>query len=77
MADSKRRRLLRGHAMIPAYIYDHGTKAYNEGVPLSGNPFNPASSAAAHEAWRDGWLDASRARARRLRALEIAARAIC
>lgn len=63
--------------MIPSYIYDHGSKAYNEGVPLSRNPHNPATSAGAHEAWRDGWLDASRARARRLRALEIAARAIC
>ena len=63
--------------MTPDYIYEQGANDYNQGIPLSGNPYNPALSSVAHEAWRDGWLDASRARGRRLRALEIAARAIC
>lgn len=60
--------------MTQAYIYQHGMRAYLEGVPLSGNPYNPALGIDAHEAWKDGWLDASRARGRR-RALENAARA--
>ena len=63
--------------MTPGYIYDYGMKDYNEGIPLSRNPYNPTLSTVAHEAWKDGWLDASRARGRRLRALEVAARAIC
>jgi hypothetical protein len=48
-------------------------RGYLEGIPLSGNPYNPVICIEAHEAWKDGWLDASRARGR-LRALEIAAR---
>jgi hypothetical protein len=62
--------------MTPGYVYEHGSRDYNEGVSLSRNPYNPAGSPAAHEAWRDGWLDASRARGRRLRVLENAARAV-
>ena len=64
--------------MAPVYIYEHGMNDYNEGIPLSSNPYHPALSTAAHEAWKDGWLDASRARGRRLRALlDVAARGIC
>jgi hypothetical protein len=62
-----------GRAMTHAYVYQHGMRGYLEGIPLSGNPYNPAICIEAHEAWKDGWLDASRARGR-LRALEIAAR---
>ncbi len=63
--------------MTLGYVYEQGIKDYNEGIPLDRNPYNPAISASAHEAWKDGWLDASRARGRRLRELEVAARAIC
>ena len=62
--------------MIPGYVYDHGARDYNEGISLSRNPYDPLASPGAHEAWRDGWLDASRARGRRLRVLESVARAI-
>ena len=59
--------------MTNACVYQHGMRSYLNGVPLSGNPYNPAHSIDAHEAWKDGWLDASRARGR-ARASEIAAR---
>jgi hypothetical protein len=56
-----------------ASIYQHGMRAYLEGIPLSRNPYDRMISIVTHEAWRDGWLDASRSR-RRILALEIAAR---
>jgi len=59
--------------MTHASIYQHGMRDYLEGIPLSRNPFDRIISIEAHEAWRDGWLDASRARGRVL-ALEIAVR---
>jgi hypothetical protein len=37
-------------------------KAYIDGSPLSGNPYNPSICSKANSAWSDGWLDASRAR---------------
>jgi hypothetical protein len=60
--------------MTQACIYQQGMRDYLRGIPLSGNPYNPAICMEAHDAWKDGWLDASRARGR-LRALEMAARA--
>lgn len=57
--------------MTHAQIYQHGMKAYIEGSPLSGNPYNSATRPEAHDAWSDGWLDAVRAR-RRIHALQIA-----
>jgi hypothetical protein len=48
------------------YVEEHGTRDYREGIPLSGNPYNPAIAVDAHEAWRTGWLEASRARGRYL-----------
>jgi hypothetical protein len=59
--------------MTHACIFQHGIRAYLEGLPLNGNPYNPASCFDEHEAWRDGWLDASRAR-ERARAIKIASR---
>jgi hypothetical protein len=50
--------------MTHAQIYQHGMNAYIEGVSLNGNPYNPTICIEAHEAWTDGWLDASRARGR-------------
>ena len=58
--------------MTHAFVYQDGMRSYVEGAPLSANPYNPAFSSEAYEAWKDGWLEASRARGR-LRALEIAA----
>ncbi|VTZ27436.1 conserved hypothetical protein [Methylocella tundrae] len=58
--------------MTQAQIYQHGMKAYIEGSPLSGNPYNATTCPAAYDAWTDGWLDAMRAR-RRIHALKIAA----
>jgi ribosome modulation factor len=57
--------------MTHAQIYQHGMKAYIDGRPLSDNPYDQ-SALDAHEAWADGWLEASRARWR-IHALEIAA----
>jgi hypothetical protein len=42
---------------------------YLEGIPLGHNPYDRAISVEAHEAWIDGWLDASRARGRYVQAL--------
>jgi hypothetical protein len=36
-------------------------KAYIDGSPLCGNPYNSAACSNANAAWSDGWLDASRA----------------
>jgi ribosome modulation factor len=58
--------------MTHAQIYQHGMKAYIAGAPLSDNPYDQ-SALDAHEAWADGWLEASRARWR-IHALEIASR---
>ena len=58
--------------MTHAQIYQHGMKAYISGASLSDNPYDQ-SAMDAHEAWADGWLEASRARWR-IHALEIAAR---
>ena len=52
--------------MTHASIYQHGMRDYLEGIPLSRNPYDPVISIEAHEAWKDGWLDASRARGRLL-----------
>jgi hypothetical protein len=59
--------------MTHAQIYQHGMKAYIAGDSLKDNPYDHDACFEAHEAWTDGWLEASRARWR-LHALEIAAR---
>ena len=51
------------------FVEEHGTRDYRDGIPLSGNPYNPALSVDAYEAWRTGWLEASRARGRYLQTL--------
>ena len=63
--------------MTPGYIYEQGANDYNEGIPLSGNPYNPALSMVAHEAWKmAGSMRAGRGAGAR-GALETAARTIC
>ena len=56
--------------MTHAQVYQHGIKAFIDGNPLSDNPYR-LSCREAHEAWADGWLEASRARWR-IHAMEIA-----
>jgi hypothetical protein len=46
---------------MPARSYQRGMKAYIDGSPLSGNPYDPSVCSKANSAWSDGWLDASRA----------------
>ena len=58
--------------MTHAQTYQHGMKAFIEGSPLGGNPYDRVIELEFHDAWSDGWLNASRAR-RRIRALEMAA----
>ncbi|MGO9674203.1 MAG: hypothetical protein ACLPSF_08575 [Methylocella sp.] len=58
--------------MTHAQIYQHGMKAYIAGDHLSDNPYDQTVCLEAHEAWTDGWREASRARWR-IHALEIAA----
>ena len=59
--------------MTYARCYQQGLKAYLHARLLNGNPYDCAAYPVAHDAWRDGWLDANRAR-RRAHAFEIAAR---
>lgn len=59
--------------MTYARSYQQGVKAYLDSKLFSGNPYDAAIYPEAHDAWKDGWLDASRSR-RRIHALEIAAR---
>jgi hypothetical protein len=47
--------------MTHAQMYQHGMKAYIDGNPLSGNPYNSPVCPEAGKAWSDGWLEASRA----------------
>jgi hypothetical protein len=63
----------RGHAMTHAQVYQHGMKAFIDGIPLTGNPFDSALSPKTHQGWADGWLDARQARWR-FHAHEILAR---
>ena len=44
---------------MPTRSYQRGMKAYIDGSPLSANPYD-ASIRSKANAWRDGWLDASR-----------------
>jgi hypothetical protein len=44
-------------------------RGYLEGITLGDNPYDRAISVEAHEAWMDGWLDASRARGRYVQSL--------
>ena len=60
--------------MVHARIYQQGVKAFLSAKPLSGNPYDPAINAEAHEAWDDGWLDANHTRCR-WHAIETAMRA--
>jgi ribosome modulation factor len=46
------------------YVERQGMRGYLEGVRLRDNPYDRAISVEAHDAWMDGWLDASRARGR-------------
>jgi len=57
--------------MTPAQIYQRGIKAYIDGSPLADSPHNSSLYPEAHDAWRDGWLDARRALSR-IHALEVA-----
>ncbi len=50
--------------MTHARVFQHGVKAYLDCKLLCSNPYEPAVDPEAHEAWRDGWLDARRARRR-------------
>jgi hypothetical protein len=59
--------------MTHGSVYQLGAQACLVGLSLGLNPYNVAFSPEAHEAWKDGWLDASRGR-RRLRARESEAR---
>ncbi len=59
--------------MTYARCYQQGVKAYLHSKLLNGNPYNCAVYPEAHDAWKDGWLDANHAR-RRVHALEAAAR---
>jgi hypothetical protein len=58
--------------MTHAHIYQLGMKAYLFGRTLTDCPYDPALCSEAYDAWRDGWLDASRAHWRR-HSLAIAA----
>ena len=51
--------------MTRAHLYELGMKAYLAGNTLTGCPFDLAICSEAYDAWKDGWLDASRARWRR------------
>ena len=50
--------------MTYAQVYQHGLKAYIDGITLTGNPHNVDVCEAMHGAWGEGWLEASRARSR-------------
>jgi hypothetical protein len=50
--------------MPHARIYQHGVKAFLRATSLSGNPYDSAVNLEQHDAWEDGWLDASRSRSR-------------
>jgi hypothetical protein len=52
------------------YVEQQGMKDYLDGIPISRNPYDRSISVGAHEAWIDGWLDASRARGRYVETLE-------
>lgn len=54
-----------GYAMTHAHIYELGIKAYLAGNTLTDCPYDPTICSKTYDAWRDGWLDASRARWRR------------
>lgn len=58
--------------MTLAHVYELGMKAYLVGATLTDCPYDPANYSKAYDAWRDGWLDATRARWRR-HALAVAA----
>ena len=58
--------------MTLAHVYELGMKAYLAGGTLTDCPHDPANCSKAYDAWRDGWLDASRAHGRR-HALAVAA----
>jgi hypothetical protein len=53
--------LLEPKPMTKAHIYELGTKAFLAGETLAFCPYDAISSSEAHDAWKDGWLDASRA----------------
>lgn len=50
--------------MTYAQCYQQGVKAYLHSKLLDGNPYNFAIYPEAHDAWKDGWLDANHARRR-------------
>ena len=54
-----------GFVMTRAHVYELGIKAYLAGNMLTGCPYDLAICSDAYSAWKDGWLDASRARSRR------------
>lgn len=47
--------------MTTAHIYELGAKAFLAGETLAFCPYDAISSSEAHDTWKDGWLDASRA----------------
>jgi ribosome modulation factor len=47
--------------MTKAHIYELGAKAFLAGQTLAFCPYDAISSSGAHDAWKDGWLDANRA----------------
>lgn len=48
--------------MTHARIYQQGVKAFFNAKPLGRNPYDSAINSEAHEAWKDGWLDANHSR---------------
>lgn len=48
--------------MTYARVYQQGIKAFLDGIPLAGNPYNGLVCVETCDAWSDGWHDANHAR---------------
>ncbi|WP_395664457.1 hypothetical protein [Methylocella sp.] len=52
-------------ALSYARFYQHGVRAYAQGLALNANPHDRAGRGVAHDGWKDGWLDACHAHERK------------